>query len=163
MRSGSIAIRSCLIAISCVQFAAGCQTTEAIVIMPVGFLGVKSSTIACLASTGLVIDSAVTPTALKVVPLAVTPTPVTIKMPFIETPAGVMDGANRMFHVSRAPSSDGPIKVYRNGILLEPCPPSAPVDCAGEYQTGGSVILFMPHYEPNPGDTLQVVYWHAVP
>lgn len=147
--------------ISLLRCADGCTPSQGTVILPAGVLGPVAS-IVCLDVTGLVLDKTTTPATVRVAVAAPVAPPATIKMLYSETPAGVMDGANRLFKLSQFPNAVGPILVFRNKIQLNPCPPSAPIDCPGDYQTGGNVILFMPTTAPNPGDTLEVVYWHAV-
>ena len=137
-----------------------CTPTQGTVILPAGVLA-KTASIVCLDPTNMALDSTTSPATVRAVQAAPVAPPLTIKMLYSEVPKGVMDGANRLFMLSQYPNPVGPLRVFRNKIELAQCPPSAPIDCPGDYQTGGTAILFMPGAAPNPGDTLEAVYWHA--
>ncbi len=67
----------------------------------------------------------------------------------LETPTGVVDGANASFTLSAAPNPETSLMVYRNGMLL-----SAGTD----YTVSTNLLVFQPAVIPQPGDVLQASY-----
>ncbi len=66
-----------------------------------------------------------------------------------DSPAGIVDGSNRLFTLSAQPNPVTSIAVYRNGLLQKP---------AQDYTLNGSVLLFTVVSTPQPGDTLLASY-----
>jgi hypothetical protein len=67
----------------------------------------------------------------------------------LETPAGVVDGANASFTLSASPSPAVSLMVYRNGMLL---------NTGADYTLSGNLLIFQSVVIPQPGDVLQVSY-----
>ncbi len=71
-----------------------------------------------------------------------------------ETPAGSIDGVNRVFTLSQIPFPASSVHLYRNGILQK-----ASVD----YTVSGSVVTFEVNSTPQIGDLMSVSYRTAAP
>ncbi|MCU0247762.1 MAG: hypothetical protein MUC42_14400, partial [Bryobacter sp.] len=71
-----------------------------------------------------------------------------------ETPAGAIDGVNRIYTLSQIPFPASSAHVYRNGILQK-----ALVD----YTVSGNVITFEVNSTPQAGDLLSVSYRTPAP
>ncbi len=69
-----------------------------------------------------------------------------------ETPAGSIDGNNTTFTLLNPPNPGGSLKLYKNGVLLNP---------NFDYTLNGSNITFAsPAVTPQPGDILMASYRH---
>ena len=134
------------------------------VIVPIGtgvvVGGVPLITFVCAAldSAAFVLDKTTTPWTVRATSAAAGPREVR------ETPAGSVNGSNQNFNLSASPASttaagveSNPTKLYRNGLLLTPCPVGASGNC--DYQIAGSSILFLNGQQPLAGDLLTAVYW----
>lgn len=71
-----------------------------------------------------------------------------------ETPAGAVDGTNRVFALNYGPSPMESLRLYRNGILLKP---------GVDYTLTGNTITFLPEAKPEAGDVLQASYRAPAP
>ena len=134
------------------------------VIVPIGtgvvVGGVPLITFVCAAldSAAFVLDKTTTPWTVRATSAAAGPREVR------ETPAGSVNGSNQNFNLSASPASttaagieSNPTKLYRNGLLLTPCPVGAGGNC--DYQIAGTAILFTNGQQPLAGDLITAVYW----
>ena len=69
----------------------------------------------------------------------------------IETPSGVIDGSNKTFSAANTPTSDEPVQLFQNGVLLKN---------GVDYTVTGKTIKFTS--APGPGTSLQFRYSHQV-
>ena len=143
------------------------STGSPAVIVPIGtgvvVGGVPLITFVCagLDSASFSLDKTTTPWTVRVTPPSTSQvTPREVR----ETPAGAINGSNQNFNLSASPASttaagveSNPTKLYRNGLLLTPCPVGASGNC--DYQIAGSSILFLNGQQPLAGDLLTAVYW----
>lgn len=67
----------------------------------------------------------------------------------LERPVGIIDGRNALFSTHRVPSSEVPIRVYRNGL---------PLTNELDYRTAGQKLIFSSSEIPQLGDVLEVEY-----
>jgi hypothetical protein len=72
-----------------------------------------------------------------------------VGVPISEVPEGVIDGKNSTFSVDKTPSSDVPLRLYRNGLLLIP---------NVDYYISRQKLIIAPSQVPTGGDVLQAVY-----
>jgi hypothetical protein len=108
------------------------------------------------------LDTTTTPPTIRMV----MPTTTTTVFPHIEVPTGAINGTNSSFTLSATPATGYPVLVYRNGLLLTIC--TTTTACNGDYQFGGTTLLFLNASQtasganptPNAGDLVQVMYWH---
>lgn len=70
-----------------------------------------------------------------------------------ETPAGTMNGTNRVFTLANNPDPNDSLELYLNGVYQTP---------GGEdYDLSGITITFVSaHYAPESGDILKAYYRH---
>jgi hypothetical protein len=66
-----------------------------------------------------------------------------------DSPAGIVDGSNRTFTLSEAPSPSTSLAVYRNGIMQK---------AGQDFSVSGSTLSFVTANTPQPGDTLLAAY-----
>lgn len=66
-----------------------------------------------------------------------------------DSPAGIVDGANRLFTLSAQPYPVTSVSVYRNGLLQK---------VGKDYTLNGNVLQFADPSIPQPGDTLLASY-----
>jgi hypothetical protein len=66
-----------------------------------------------------------------------------------DSPAGIVDGANRLFTLSAQPYPVTSVSVYRNGLLQK---------IGQDYVLNGNVLQFTVDSTPQPGDTLLASY-----
>jgi|GEM_PF-320949 len=71
-----------------------------------------------------------------------------------ETPAGAIDGVNRVFTLANVPAPVGSLMVYRNGALLTP---------GVDYVLTGTTVTLVPASTPLVGDTLRATYRNTNP
>ena len=67
----------------------------------------------------------------------------------LETPAGIVDGANTIFQLTRPPSPPASLAFYRNGVLQKP---------GFDYTLSGAAVTFAGGAAPQPGDVLLASY-----
>ena len=67
----------------------------------------------------------------------------------METPAGALDGVNRVFTLGQVPFPSSSVHFYRNGILQKP---------AVDFSLTGNTVTFFVYSTPQPGDLLSVSY-----
>lgn len=67
----------------------------------------------------------------------------------LETPAGLVDGANSGYSLVRAPNPLSSLKVFRNGLMMTP---------GVDYSLSGRTMTFVAAAVPQPGDVLQASY-----
>lgn len=68
----------------------------------------------------------------------------------METPEGVIDGANAAFTLANAPAPSNGLMIFRNGLVQKPG--------GFDYTLTGNTITFVEAAIPQPGDTLLVWY-----
>jgi hypothetical protein len=73
----------------------------------------------------------------------------TIAVAEMETPAGTLDGANRVFTLSAAPAPAASLQLFRNGLLQR---------LGTDYTLAVNTITFLPASAPRAGDILQATY-----
>lgn len=66
-----------------------------------------------------------------------------------EVPSGTINGINTVFTLAAAPSPAVSLKLFRNGLLVQP---------TVDYSLAGNTITFLPASIPAPGDALKVSY-----
>lgn len=66
-----------------------------------------------------------------------------------EAPSGAIDGINATFTLADAPSPAGSLKLFRNGLLVEP---------TVDYSLDGNTVTFLSASIPAAGDTLKASY-----
>jgi hypothetical protein len=66
-----------------------------------------------------------------------------------DSPAGIVDGANRLFTLSSQPYPVTSVSVFRNGLLQRP---------GQDYSLNGNTLQFTVPSTPQPGDTLLASY-----
>jgi hypothetical protein len=71
-----------------------------------------------------------------------------------ETPAGAVDGVNRVFLLSQIPSPASSVHFFRNGILQK---------AAVDYALSGNTVTFEVNSTPQTGDVLSVSYRTVAP
>jgi hypothetical protein len=74
---------------------------------------------------------------------------VTIDIAPMETPAGTLNGTNRVFTLSAAPVPAASLQLYRNGLLQK---------AGTDYTLAVNTITFLPASTPRAGDLLQATY-----
>jgi hypothetical protein len=67
----------------------------------------------------------------------------------MESPQGAINGINRVFLLSQAPSPAASLHLYRNGILQKP---------SVDYVLSGNTVTFFSFSTPQPGDELTASY-----
>lgn len=71
-----------------------------------------------------------------------------------EVPGGAVNGSNRVFTLSFAPSPQASLDLYRNGLLMRP---------GTDYTLSGNVVTFLAASTPQVGDLLAASYRFANP
>jgi hypothetical protein len=67
----------------------------------------------------------------------------------METPGGLIDGANAIYTLTQAPAPASSLHLYRNGILQRP---------VVDYQLSGNTVTFLSVSTPQAGDLLSASY-----
>jgi hypothetical protein len=67
----------------------------------------------------------------------------------LEIPLGAIDGSNGVFNLSSVPAPATSLRVFRNGVLMNP---------TIDYSMNGATLTFVAGATPQPGDSLQASY-----
>ena len=67
----------------------------------------------------------------------------------METPSGLINGANAVYTLTQAPAPEASLHLYRNGILQRP---------VVDYQLSGNTVTFLSVSTPQTGDLLSASY-----
>ncbi len=67
----------------------------------------------------------------------------------METPAGIVDGANAVFQLANPPAPAASLALHRNGVLQKP---------GFDYTLSGAALTFLTGAVPQPGDVLLASY-----